>query len=118
MSANSPERMFATNMRVLRMEARLPQSALGAILARRYGLTLDTAAITRIEKHTNGPDGARVLRLGEAVAIANALDMNLCDMLGPFADCNGEHRRKDPTSAVVAKQLRALADTLDDEGVV
>lgn len=119
--ANSPERMFATNMRALRMDARLSQSALGVILDRRYGLTLDKAAITRIEKHANGPDGARGIRLGEAVAIANVLDLNLCDLLGPFAECNGEHRltdRTDPARRVVAKQLRALADTLDDEGVV
>jgi transcriptional regulator with XRE-family HTH domain len=77
------EGIFATRMRELRERATMSQASLAEELWNLYALKLDASAIARIEKNAHGPDGARLIRLGEAVAIANCLNSSMEEMLRP-----------------------------------
>lgn len=76
------ERQFAVSLRQLREQQGISQAALAKKLEW-VGIQLDSTAITRIEKHADGSDGMRVIRLGEAVAIAHVLGVSLGQMLIP-----------------------------------
>ncbi|UOX85319.1 helix-turn-helix transcriptional regulator [Amycolatopsis sp. FBCC-B4732] len=67
------ERTFISRMREIRKEQDISQAALARRLID-HGVELDASAITRIER------GARVIRFGEAVAIAAALGTTLLEM--------------------------------------
>lgn len=72
--ADRYERTFSSRMRELRERNKLSQTALASMLVQ-YGVKIDGSAITRIEKN------ARVIRLGEALAIARVLGVPLPQML-------------------------------------
>lgn len=88
------EQMFASRMREVREDRKLSQAALAQKLASEYGITLDASAITRIEQRrqpfesmsaneqAKGSTG-RAIRLGEAAAIAAALETTLDALLEP-----------------------------------
>lgn len=80
------ERSFGLAMRAARNRLRLSQTALAAELERRHGIKLDGTAITRIERRIHGNEGARAIRLGEAVAIASILELSLDDLVEPGLD--------------------------------
>jgi uncharacterized protein HemX len=80
------ERSFGLAMRAARNRLRLSQTALAAELDRRHGIKLDGTAITRIERRIHGNEGARAIRLGEAVAIASILELSLDDLVEPGMD--------------------------------
>ena len=80
------ERSFGLAMRTARNRLRLSQTALAAELERRHGIKLDGTAITRIERRIHGNEGARAIRLGEAVAIASILELSLDDLVEPGMD--------------------------------
>lgn len=88
--------------RALRTEKDLTQAAVAARLEE-SGLSLDPTAITRIER------GSRTLRLGEAVAIAAALDTSLERVLLDVAP--EEHARTAVRQAVV--KVRDVFLTVD-----
>lgn len=73
---------FARNMRALREDLGVSQAALAKRLEW-VGIQLDSTAITRMEKWGDFSDGARLIRLGEAVAIARVLGTTLFHMLTP-----------------------------------
>lgn len=77
------ESIFATRMRELRERANKSQASLADELWNLYAVKLDASAIARIEKNAHGPAGARLIRLGEAVAIANCLNSSMEEMLRP-----------------------------------
>lgn len=70
------ESKFGLNVRDARKAQGISQRALAERLAE-VGLTIDASAITRLEK------GSRAIRLGEALAIAEALSTDLEELLGP-----------------------------------
>ena len=80
------ERSFGLAMRAGRKRLRMSQTALAQELERRYGIRLDGTAITRIERRIHGNEGARAIRLGEAVAIAAILELSLDDLVAPGLD--------------------------------
>ncbi|HEU5473608.1 MAG TPA: hypothetical protein VFV67_23420 [Actinophytocola sp.] len=80
------ERSFGLAMRAARKRLRISQTALAHELERRYGIKLDGTAITRIERRIHGNEGARAIRLGEAVAIATILELSLDDLVEPGLD--------------------------------
>ncbi len=80
------ERSFGLAMRAARNRLHLSQTALAAELERRHGIKLDGTAITRIERRIHGNEGARAIRLGEAVAIASILELSLDDLVEPGMD--------------------------------
>jgi transcriptional regulator with XRE-family HTH domain len=84
------EQLFGERVRELRLERDLSQRELAERLV---GLNLDPTAITRIEK------GRRALRLGEALAIAAALDTSVERILNEIGD-----------PAARARDLRERAD--------
>jgi transcriptional regulator with XRE-family HTH domain len=86
------ERLFAKRLRELRSELGLSQAALAEKLTA-AGVKIDDLAILRIEKwdDQNSPNARRV-RLGEAVAIAKALESDLHDMLRPDIPLNVQLR--------------------------
>lgn len=71
------EAMFAQRVREVREKVGMSQVVLALKLTTRLGTKVDDSAITRLEK------GSRGIRLGEAVAIASALDMTVDEMLRP-----------------------------------
>jgi transcriptional regulator with XRE-family HTH domain len=75
------ERMFASRMKQRREELGVSQATLAMTLTERYGIKIDSTAITRIEQNATGKPGARVIRLGEAAAVADSLQTTLPDML-------------------------------------
>jgi hypothetical protein len=75
------ERMFATRMKQRREELGVSQATLAQTLAAHYDIKIDSTAITRIEQNATAKPGARVIRLGEAAAIADCLQTTLPDML-------------------------------------
>lgn len=70
-----PSDLFARRLRAERERAEMSQAALARLLAKRLGTKLDPSAITRIEQQT------RAVRLDEAVAVAEALDLPLVMLL-------------------------------------
>jgi hypothetical protein len=80
------ERSFGVAMRAARNRMRLSQTALAHELERRHGIRLDGTAITRIERRIHGNEGARAIRLGEAVAIASILELSLDELVEPGLD--------------------------------
>jgi transcriptional regulator with XRE-family HTH domain len=80
------ERSFGLAMRAARNRLRMSQTALAHELERRHGIRLDGTAITRIERRIHGNEGARAIRLGEAVAIASILDLSLDGLVEPGLD--------------------------------
>lgn len=79
------EGAFALEMRMARTERKLTQAALAQELELRFGIKLDATAITRMERRGSfrGHENARAIRLGEAVAIAEILELSLNDLLKP-----------------------------------
>src|SRR5882672_10543323 len=73
-------------MRAARNRLRMSQTALAHELERRHGIKLDGTAITRIERRIHGNEGARAIRLGEAVAIASILELSLDGLVEPGLD--------------------------------
>ncbi len=100
----SSELHFAQKVRSLRAVRGLSQKRLAGILSERSGITLDPTAITRIET------GDRVIRLGEAVAIADALGVPLAAML-PLA--GGDVPAALELPQAVVESLRAARDMVD-----
>lgn len=90
-------------MRAARNRLHLSQTALAAELVRRHGIKLDGTAITRIERRIHGNEGARAIRLGEAVAIASILELSLDDLVEPGLD----QQLRDARSRVHAAKERA-----------
>jgi hypothetical protein len=80
------ERSFGLAMRAARNRLHLSQTALAQELERRHRIKLDGTAITRIERRIHGNEGARVIRLGEAVAIASILGLSLDELVEPGLD--------------------------------
>ncbi len=74
------DQQFAHSMCELRRELGLSQAGLADALRER-GHDLDPTAVCRMEKHVGGLPGARVIRLAEAVAIADVLGSTIADML-------------------------------------
>lgn len=68
------ERAFGQAVRAQRSQYRLSQKALSDALATR-GVKIDPSAIARLEK-----GGQRGIRLGEAIALAQELDIDLTEM--------------------------------------
>lgn len=77
----SPEAIFATRLREIRQIRGLSQQEIANRLAKFYGIRLDATAVTRIEKNAINDSEARMIRLTEAVAIANVIGVRLNDML-------------------------------------
>jgi transcriptional regulator with XRE-family HTH domain len=75
---DSPARTFANRLREERQRAGLSQAALAERLVG-MGFRIDDSAITRIEKHQ------RTVKLEEAVAIAQTLDVPLDTLLSDHA---------------------------------
>lgn len=67
----SPEEVFGQRLRGLRSVAKLSQVELARRVAQRLGSPVDASAIARIET------GARGVKLNEAVAIAQVLEVRL-----------------------------------------
>jgi transcriptional regulator with XRE-family HTH domain len=104
--------MFARRLRELRQEHGWSQAALAERLSR-AGLKLDDLAILRIEKHADGPEGARRVRLGEATVIAKTLGVRLEEML---RDTRGTDTRLEQARAIQAAahaEFVAVTDTFD-----
>lgn len=79
------ERLFAQRMREFRRMRGLSQADMAEQMLTLCGIKLDDSAITRMEKNADGGAGARVLRLGEALAIADVLGVDITEMLRPAA---------------------------------
>jgi len=73
-------------MRAARKRRAMSQAALAQELGRRFGIKMDGTAITRMERVVTGAEGARAIRLGEAVAISAILDISLDDFIEPGLD--------------------------------
>jgi chromosome segregation ATPase len=99
------ERSFGLAMRAARNRLHLSQTALAAELERRHGIKLDGTAITRIERRIHGNEGARAIRLGEAVAIASILELSLDDLVEPGLD----QQLRDARLRLDAAQVQAAA---------
>lgn len=98
-----PEEFFANRMRVLRNLQGISQKALAANVCARLGYTVDGTAVTRIEK------GQRLIRLGEAVAIADALGVPLAELM-PTDDTGGRQRIVELPDRVL-EQLRVVHES-------
>lgn len=81
-----PSDLFARRLRAERERAELSQAALARLMAERLGSKIDPSAVTRIEQQT------RAVRLDEAVAVAEALDLPLVMLLSE--DPAGENERR------------------------
>jgi transcriptional regulator with XRE-family HTH domain len=101
------EEHFAARLRALRVDQGVSQSGLAATITKRLGYAVDGSAITRLEK------GERLIRLGEAVAIAEALGAPLTSMVPkPQRVSDG---REDPTIQRAADVApRALGEFIGD----
>lgn len=110
------ERLFAQRMRELRKMRGLSQAEMADQMFTMCGIKLDDSAITRMEKNADGGTGARVLRLGEALAIADVLGVNITEMLRPAAPLEeqiAQARRSFMVATeklTMAEQQRALAE--------
>lgn len=104
------EAYFAQRMRDLRTLQGVSQKALADKLSE-HG-SIDASAVCRIEKNIGDmailrmEKGARAIRLGEAVAIADALGVPLSEMLPPGA--GGERRQILALPDALVDRLRAL----------
>jgi hypothetical protein len=115
------ERSFGLAMRAARNRLHLSQTALAQELERRHRIKLDGTAITRIERRIHGNEGARVIRLGEAVAIASILGLSLDELVEPGLDQQLRDARLRVEAAerqvreaeLVAAQARAHAEELE-----
>lgn len=82
-----PSEIFARRMREERTRAGLAQAEIARRITSRLGVTIDGSAVTRIEKRE------RVVRLDEAVAIAEVLGVPITQLLSdtdPTAERIGE----------------------------
>jgi transcriptional regulator with XRE-family HTH domain len=108
----SPEAMFAATMRDARKEHGMTQAQLSEQLRAEHGVEIDPTGILRIEK------GQRSPRLGEAVAIADVLDIQLWMLVRapwflsvtPRARAAEAERLSDELQRVDAQIARADAD--------
>lgn len=69
------EEYFAARLKALRVTESMSQAKLSRMVTSAVGYAVDSTAITRVEK------GERLIRLGEAAAIAEALGVPLASML-------------------------------------
>lgn len=76
------EAVFAHRMRELRDELGISQAALAERVTK-LGLKMDDLTILRIEKNADDAATGRRVRIGEAVIIAQALEVDLDSMLRP-----------------------------------
>lgn len=105
------ERAFGHAMRAARKRLGLSQTALAHELERRHGIRLDGTAITRIERRIHGNEGARAIRLGEAVAIATILELSLDDLVEPGLDQQlRDARLRAQDAEAQARAARQVAD--------
>jgi hypothetical protein len=105
------ERAFGLAMRAARNRQRISQTALAHELERRHGIKLDGTAITRIERRIHGNEGARAIRLGEAVAIASILELSLDDLVEPGLDQQlRDARLRAQAAEAQAREARATAE--------
>lgn len=74
MQEPSPEDEFAARVRQAREARHLSQAQLAELLRVHHGIRLDPTAITRLER------GNRLIRLNEAVALADVLSIRLFDL--------------------------------------
>lgn len=72
---STPEEMFAHRLREQRKSAKLTQAGLARLLSDLLGTTVNSTAVTKIEK------GDRTVRLDEAVAAAQALGVPLATLV-------------------------------------
>ncbi len=95
------DKRFGEIARDARRQRGWSQRALADELRKKYELNLDNSAITRIE------NGSRALRFGEALAMADCLQMNIAE----FFSSPGIG---DAVARVVASQVRrALTEALE-----
>jgi hypothetical protein len=105
------ERAFGLAMRAARNRLRISQTALAHELERRHGIKLDGTAITRIERRIHGNEGARAIRLGEAVAIASILELSLDDLVEPGLDQQlRDARLRAQAAEAQARETRVAAE--------
>lgn len=108
----STESYFAQRMRDLRNLQGISQKALADKVTELIGYAVDPTAVTRMEKNVGDlailrmEKGARLIRLGEAVAIAEALGVPLAEMLPPGS--GGEHRQVMQLPESLVERMRAL----------
>ncbi|WP_067247009.1 helix-turn-helix domain-containing protein [Microbacterium resistens] len=72
----TPSEIFVSNVRAARRGAALSQAELADMVTPLVGRTIDSSAVTRIER------GDRAVRLDEAVAIAEVLEIPLAVLIG------------------------------------
>lgn len=120
-SAAQSEREFARGMRLLRIAGGVSQTQLADHLVR-YGINLDGTAITRIEKNAKNSPGARVLRFGEAVAIADIFGLSVMQVcsVGTETDQSGPDLPRTPSAGtskdrMIATKLRLLAEEIEGD---
>lgn len=104
------ERTFALNMRRLREQRGWSQTALADRLDER-GIKIDGTAVTRIERHIQGREGARSIRLGEAVVIAEVFGTPLEKMLTEESSLREEIREKE----ALREQLEMMVESTQRE---
>ena len=112
------ERLFAKHMLESRERQGMSQAALARRLYDEFGIKLDSSGITRIERHAKRAEGARSLRLTEALAIAKILGEDINRMLQPSVSLKERRSRvfaelEDAISAVEAAE--AHRDRIRDE---
>lgn len=106
------ESYFAQRMRDLRNMQGISQKVLADKVTELLGYAVDPTAVTRMEKNVGDlailrmEKGARLIRLGEAVAIADALGVPLSEMLPP--GCGGEQRQIMQLPSALIERMRAL----------
>lgn len=121
MAASQSEREFARGMRLFRTAKGMSQVEVASRLVA-YGIDLDGTAITRIEKNATGLPGARVLRFGEAVAIADIFGLSVMQVCsyGTELDPSDADPQYLPSrgemgspSLLIAAKLRLLAEEIE-----
>jgi chromosome segregation ATPase len=95
-------------MRELREKVGVSQTELAALLEKGFGLKLDGSAITRIENNAYPDRSARIIRLGEAVTIAKALESDLHEMLRPDIPLEVQLRRAQERAVANENRVREL----------
>jgi transcriptional regulator with XRE-family HTH domain len=108
------EHTFAKRMRELRENVGMSQTELAALLEKEFGLKLDGSAITRIENNAYPDRSARIIRLGEAVAIAKALESDLHEMLRPDIPLEVQLHRAQLRAAGNENRARELTEKAAD----
>jgi transcriptional regulator with XRE-family HTH domain len=108
----SVEAYFAQRMRDIRNLQGISQKVLADKVTERLGYAVDPTAVTRMEKNVGDlailrmEKGARMIRLGEAVAIAEVLGVPLSELLPEGA--GGEQRQIVQLPPSLVERLRAL----------